>query len=128
MQKATGHAAGQAVEIGKRQTPATVDDGHLVASVARVLLQVVVERGVAPCAALHGALDRVGVVVDVPNRHAIASSTPLERGGTAGTWDQSAGMISDASCSRCSRSSNTGLRSRYWAPPRTTSASPSTTS
>ena len=71
MQQATGHAAGQAVEIGKRQTPAAVDDGHLVAAVTRVLLQVVVERGVGPCPTLHGALDRVGVVVDLANRHAM---------------------------------------------------------
>jgi hypothetical protein len=71
MQQATGHAAGQAVEISKRQAPAAVDDGHLVAALARVPLQVVVERGIGPGPRLHGALDRVGVVVDVPNRHAM---------------------------------------------------------
>ena len=71
-QQATGHAAGQAVEVGKRQTNAAVDDGHLVAALARVPLQVVVERGVGPCPTLYGALDRLGVVVDVPNRHGMS--------------------------------------------------------
>jgi hypothetical protein len=64
MQEATGHAAGHGIEIEKRQAPAAVDDGHLVAALARVPLQVVIERGVGPCHALHGALDRVAAVVD----------------------------------------------------------------
>jgi hypothetical protein len=66
------------VELGVRQTPAAIDDGQRVGALARVALEVVVERAVRPRPLAHVPLDRSGVVIEPGDAHG-----SLSRGDTA---------------------------------------------